>query len=277
MWTKHHGQMISELYVRNSIIPAANGGYWFAVNKADTPSPVYPPGLYTYYYQVGLMNENFDIVKDTTFRILESRFQEITRKLYAGIIVRLAESERGHVVVASDFHASSGRFFSMDTSLNLIWSNLIWVIRNQYGKEWVFNMRGAQDNGYLLSGMSNAGGGVKGWLVKTDSIGCMLPGCKDTLIYFDIAKPESSIYKNTVKIYPNPVNDLLHVILPANMAGAVITLYDITGRVEQHIHMPDNNNVNTIDINTHHLQPGVYILHLVNKKGEKQVLKVVKN
>ncbi len=71
--------------------------------------------------------------------------------------------------------------------------------------------------------------------------------------------------ENPIKLYPNPVSDVLTIEYDANVAYATIT--DMMGVVIKNISL--NPAKTTIDVSS--LQPGVYLLSL-----EKQVVKFIK-
>lgn len=270
---KKFGQMISELYVKTCIIPAQHGGYWFGINRADTPLTYYPyKTFYTYYYQIGLMDNDFNIIKDTMFRIFENRFPDITKKYYAGIIQKIVETDHGEIVGVSCYHASSGRLFSLDTNLTLRWTNLLWDFTKTWGKEWIFNMRNASDGGFLVTGMSTAGGGVKGWIVKTDSTGCMLPGCADTAYYFNV----NSLYNNSDKItiYPNPSSDkVFFTVKEQNRSIGQATLYTLQGQLIFQQYPRSSSG----SFSVKNLDNGIYILRMITDKGDVITYRVLKN
>ena len=71
-------------------------------------------------------------------------------------------------------------------------------------------------------------------------------------------------------IYPNPATGTLHI---DNLkAPATYTLYDVTGRVVATSQLTTGQN----EINTTHLSPGIYLLHLQHKDGTREVHKIVK-
>ncbi|MBW7913008.1 MAG: T9SS type A sorting domain-containing protein, partial [Taibaiella sp.] len=73
-----------------------------------------------------------------------------------------------------------------------------------------------------------------------------------------------------VKIYPNPVNDILYV--EGLETEAIIELFDIVGRKVKAIRTM--NNRESIDMSM--LQPGNYIIHITNTEGHKMTGKVLK-
>ncbi len=71
-------------------------------------------------------------------------------------------------------------------------------------------------------------------------------------------------------IYPNPATGTLHI---DNLKDpATYTLYDITGRVVATSQLTTGPN----ELNTTHLSPGIYLLHLQHKDGTREVHKIVK-
>lgn len=72
--------------------------------------------------------------------------------------------------------------------------------------------------------------------------------------------PLAPISSNPIKIYPNPVSNLLTVELPENLADATVSLFDITGRLQLTRQIPAGREKVVIDLSA--LKPGVYLLNV---------------
>ena len=75
--------------------------------------------------------------------------------------------------------------------------------------------------------------------------------------------------KQELKLYPNPVNSLLHIQTPNNISLDKVTIIDLTGKkvLEQ--------TQNTSQVNVEHLANGMYIIEAFSGE-EKLVSKFVK-
>src|SRR5690606_30641211 len=76
-------------------------------------------------------------------------------------------------------------------------------------------------------------------------------------------------FSNNLKVYPNPVKDIVHIEMPNNDIKNV-ELYNLKGQ-----------KLNTFDygfehISVGHLSEGVYIFKVTSNNGKTQVLKLVK-
>jgi hypothetical protein len=109
-------------------------------------------------------------------------------------------------------------------------------------------------------------------------------------IYFDFNAPivtntvlntiDSSVGINETSgsgkgtVYPNPAENILHIISDKISVGMNVTVTDITGREIFH------NTVNQpgwIDVNTANFKKGYYLVKIFNAKGERMNFKFVKN
>ena len=78
---------------------------------------------------------------------------------------------------------------------------------------------------------------------------------------------------SSIKIYPNPVTDVLHLDLADNKNVDVLSVIDITGRIiKEIITVPGQKN---ISINTGNLSSGIYLLKVQSGK-ENTCIKFIK-
>ena len=76
--------------------------------------------------------------------------------------------------------------------------------------EYFFNIASASDGGYYLTGLnwiSDEDHSSKGWIVKTDSNGCVVPGCATAV------NVEKEYHGALFNLFPNPVSDHLSIYL----------------------------------------------------------------
>jgi len=73
--------------------------------------------------------------------------------------------------------------------------------------------------------------------------------------------PSASITSNPIRIYPNPVSDLLTVELPGNFGDATVSLFDITGRLQLTRQIPAGRKKEQIDLSS--LKQGIYLLNVI--------------
>ncbi|MCF8226032.1 MAG: T9SS type A sorting domain-containing protein [Bacteroidales bacterium] len=79
--------------------------------------------------------------------------------------------------------------------------------------------------------------------------------------------------KTGIKVYPNPVDDIINVSLGENAQTGMLTLYDISGR--NILHRELTNSMNTIDISS--LKSGVYFVNITNDQKQNKIVRLVKD
>lgn len=131
------------------------------------------------------------------------------------------------------------------------------------GSETAYSIKNTKDNGYIICGNSASYSNLDHiFLVKTDSNGVALPTAEVTVI---TGMDTDVIQNDTYKIYPNPADETVYVsfkgIGSTNNTSVTITITDMIGRMcnQKTIRM---STLEPIEINTEHLNPGVYIIHI---------------
>jgi hypothetical protein len=148
-----------------------------------------------------------------------------------------------------------------------LWSRH-YVIRNQqYHWHNFMDIEAASDGGYILCGRSAINGPVfpdeqftaMAWIVKTDSMGCVVPGCH--LVGVDEEKKQ----RPKVLVYPNPARDYLAVFVPGAISSnqLQIQLINLEGKVVLEDQFTQSD--------------ATYLLELKNFSAGLYVLKVLQN
>ncbi|MBU6205949.1 MAG: T9SS type A sorting domain-containing protein, partial [Bacteroidetes bacterium] len=157
------------------------------------------------------------------------------------------------------------RFWHLSRITNqgeLVWRRLYNYIKpNNYAyyNYYNFDLDTCPDKGFILSGYISDDINVldSGWLVKVDSMGCLLPGCH-------LSPPEvptdSSVH---VLLYPNPANDFINFMPQFFESDVEYRLVDMLGRSVVHGTAPDGST-NMID--SRFLPAGTYLLCVNNDK-----------
>jgi hypothetical protein len=255
LWTKIFDQsidfVINKLCLSNSI----TGGYLFATSKRDTTYPIF--GGYIHY---GKLDSFGNYIWDHKHaKMLDSTGWYLVCAAPMGIV----EDELGNVVIAAQVNGFSGVYlFCSDTLGNEKWSR--WI---PYWGEFLYNMRKAESDGFLITGI-----GAGAWLAKTDSIGCVMPGCIDTLMHIGIEEMQQ-LKSEPLIAYPNPVNDILYVTL--NLPNDMIStaeLFDLQGKLIASA----QPMTQLIPFNVTSFPSGLYVLKVITKKGKIITKKVVK-
>jgi len=153
------------------------------------------------------------------------------------------------------------------------------------GRGCVFNYGVELSNGDLLfsgiirSGLDFATSQRESWIVKTDSNGCLTPGCQDTFQIL-VASKEAPGYRepDIFGLLPNPFSDRLvlgtllgYVVPPGDYAAAV---YDLQGRV---VHAPRRIDPDLLTGFDMAAQPaGMYVVQVLRDGAPVQALKALK-
>jgi len=140
--------------------------------------------------------------------------------------------------------------------------------------EFFWNLSKAYDGGYFLGGMSWISEDVhesRAWVVKTDSNGCIVPGCTTDFI------TEKEPHKDLFLLSPNPTQDYVNIYMndvEFYDRKYDLDLYDQQGRIVQH-HVVQGR-VTQVDLNS--LPAGMYYHRIVDGKNKfMQSGKVVVN
>jgi len=107
------------------------------------------------------------------------------------------------------------------------------------------------------------------WIIKTDTNGCIIPGCHLADGLVQLTNPDAF-----VTVYPNPATDNITVQITDNRAKLKsYLLYDSKGNFIKQHQLP--NNPETVDIATDKLSAGNYYLVLELQGGERAVKKIM--
>jgi hypothetical protein len=131
------------------------------------------------------------------------------------------------------------------------------------------SMAKAPDGGFILAGQGRAYGstlpkGQYAWLLKVDSMGCLVPGCA-------VSVQELTKEKVYLKVWPNPATDVLYILYKTKqpMPGAELRLTDMQGRIRQKTVIPEGFNSDTGELQYYlplqDMEAGIYVLQLVYK------------
>ncbi len=88
-----------------------------------------------------------------------------------------------------------------------------------------------------------------------------------TFFYSVLATNHSD--KETIALYPNPVDDVLHIQANPEISVYELQVYNLMGQLVQNAHLLDNS------INVSKLKPGIYLVELSSNLGQ-QTFKIIK-
>lgn len=124
------------------------------------------------------------------------------------------------------------------------------------------------DGGLILAGQSNSNNiNVSGnhglndfWVVKLESF-----------------LSDSSFMANTISLYPNPVENILHITSTNTLNNPEVFIYSMSGRLLIHTALLDNGNLSgKYELDVTGINKGVYLLNL-RSEGQSTTYKFIKN
>ena len=131
----------------------------------------------------------------------------------------------------------------------------------------LFDVDITPDNGFVMVGQAinynepTEMPGQKGWLVKVDSFGCLVPGCE----YINIGISEND-YQST-PIYPNPAtNYIFYYHHQDSFEPVEVKIYSTSGQIIQAWGINSNDITCEVDISA--FEKGMYILSVTSKDGK---------
>jgi hypothetical protein len=134
----------------------------------------------------------------------------------------------------------------------------------------------ATDDGFTMVAHSiyyaAASQGQQGWLIKTDTSGCLTPGCGSV----GITDPEQ-VEAAQMLIYPNPASDQIAIdlSLPEGISGGTLEIVDMLGRTVYSESIPFHNT--SYVINTSGWKTGSYVAHCTGLKTQvSQIILITK-
>ncbi len=183
----------------------------------------------------------------------------------------------------SDVKFLSRKIFNSDDNIELLYTyNKADLIGSEY--IYTYGMKVINELGTVLLNLSDGGFAE----LKTGSKETKLLAYRyiwqDSyyLIYTNVyalggtAKSASAQLQPSMKIYPNPADETLHVELtdPSLLSGGEITIHDIAGR--QVANQPFLPKTSHLSIGTGKMVPGTYIIHMVSNDGTRISEKIEK-
>jgi Secretion system C-terminal sorting domain len=165
--------------------------------------------------------------------------------------------------VGEDMH-TMGWLIKIDKKGKKIWSRTFTMDTTADHYTWDVDL--APDNGFILCGSSFSNPNSTdqdGWLLKVDSMGCLIPGC-DTIRTG--INPTQHISLSGILLYPNPTDGPLLVDFSTlkNEIPQRLELIDINGRVLINNKIDMGEDVYYLDLSE--FPPGMYILSVYDNK-----------
>jgi hypothetical protein len=134
-------------------------------------------------------------------------------KIYDGEVRNYVQDQIGNYIGAGTMKLNpnedyDGYLVKFSPKGDNIWSRRI----NNYNglSEQFYNIANASDGGYYLTGYSWIAGNNSGkaWIVKVDSLGCLVPGCQNVVKTKDVEEGKIKVFE----FYPNPAKEVLYFL-----------------------------------------------------------------
>jgi hypothetical protein len=269
-WQKTFGKTSNDASARLVVTDFENGLAYFAAQRQDTPTTiVHGETYYTSYTHYGRFDNNYNIISDTII------YKRLAPHLTDWYIAAWGHAQ-GIVLTEEGFVACQnlgvGAYLAeFDSTYQLKWDR--WLSYYPDFEETTYNMRQASDGGYLIVGRSNITG-KGGWFVKTDTMGCALPNCADTLYHIGIETVERG--RQEVYVYPNPTRDHLNIRTKDNtsLPQGTLLIFNMQGALQKEVAIPAYQN--QMQVNLSHLPAGIYLGRIVSTGGDGGTFRIVK-
>ena len=220
------------------------------INAGDDPYVTY----------IGKMDTSGNFIWRTFLNNIYYKYLYTLRTFEDGSIVAV-----GFTMLDETF-ATYGYIIKLDSNGTVLWERTH-AVGDSVG-QYLYDFQQLSDKGYVVSGygVDEYEGEMLGgcWLLRLDSMGCLLPGCGDVPIIDFV--PETK--DNILSIYPNPVAEttVAQITIPQNFIiepnqNLTLTIFDINGKVvDVYSNITVNNHGEVIRFYLHikNLAKGIY-------------------
>ncbi len=224
-------------------------------------SGVYPDIKYRAY--IAKVDSNFQLVWEHTLGHYGSDLFDVD-ELPDGSIIAVGDASRyfpdEQVANADSFHVT-GWMIKFSPTGDSLWQRKIIKYTNEtLGLFHAFkDIEVLSDGRLLVAGYiedfasSSPRRGNYGWLVRTDSLGCIVPGCH----LLSNTQNISILFDNAVTVYPNPASDRVNFRLDQGLnEKAVIRVYSGLGQLVGQTALPLSQT--QVEMNVSNWHRGVY-------------------
>ncbi|HYG14275.1 MAG TPA: T9SS type A sorting domain-containing protein [Bacteroidia bacterium] len=191
-----------ELMESNQVINTKDNGFLFS--GVSLRLEVHNPWVFYRHFQGVIYkidsNKNYvwSVKPDTSF---------------TSFIVSATELSDGSIIAVGGWNSKpfDGWMLKISTLGEIIWQRRYSLLADEYGNhELTQAIAGPGGFIYAIGGVSGKDDNYywRSWLLKLDSMGCVVPGCHTTGIN-DFKTPDSRIL-----IYPNPASEVLNIFTP---------------------------------------------------------------
>jgi len=283
----HPGQ--PDLYaVRGWVLPTDDGNYISAYSDPTLgvldENPQVNPDRAIWLY-------SFDIEGNIIFEISLRDFLPLTDfgNRFNYTIYQMIRSADNDIIIVGKAGVRKGFILKVSDDGELDWFRIITPPQsegNDAGGEFtrVYGVTATSDGGYIMAGeyFSSPGNiypnGIQTAIaVKVDEFGCLEPGCHLADAINEIKKADLSL-----QVYPNPASETVNISVAENVLVEQLRIYEITGRIvlEKAVNglplgVPIAIGRGLRGIDVRYLKPGMYLMEVETKDGQREVKRFV--
>lgn len=161
-----------------------------------------------------------------------------------------------------------------DNKLNEKWRRH-YQFDTTYHHSYIHDIVELDEGGFYLAGNSSKDFNIfTSWLIKTDSFGCIIPGCHlyDGVQEINPLNPESHL-----TLYPNPVHNKLNIKFNATRKTTLVDIVVVDSKGEIVINKKNQKPQEEIVLETEELSIGVYYILLLSNEKLIDSSKFIKN
>ncbi len=248
---------------------------WTRLYNSDSKGTCYVTQLSDSNYIISSIYGKFidnEVGFQAYLRKIDTSGSQIWLKYYGDVgperfYSRVIESNKKITAVGENIDLTSNTLFSwmLQTDIN---GNQIWdrkyYFNNPSTQHYLFDLAITSNNGLIACGWATSPQNV--WVIKTDSMGCIISGCA---VGIREVEEELSYY-----VYPNPATSILNInIRNDNNHPLQIKLLDITGK-ELFNELSHTTGDTHLQKDISYLTSGLYIL-LIQSPQKSYMQKVI--
>lgn len=259
-WQRSHGSP----WIDNAGFVEAlpQGGYIMAGAERQTDASEKRPALYRLDDQ-GF--EDWSVIYD----------DEPDRSVFFTVPVIMGD---GGYAIAGDRNYGAqtrGMLMRTDSSGNMLWRRIYQT--NSVIDHYFYDLRRTLDGGFIMAGTAFDSLLVSqdAWLVKTDSFGCLVPGCQ----VFDGLEEQITDLTGAITLSPNPADEGVKVTIslpPGTVRGNQLTLamVDAQGRLVHQEEVRASSPAHPLTLSP--FPSGLYFMHLLDGRRWLAGAKLIK-
>lgn len=166
----------------------------------------------------------------------------------------------------------TGWFVKLSANGDSIWDRKYQCIAGNNSQSHVYDFEMLSDGGIIACGESRYPG-QQGWLIRLDSMGCLIPGC-DTITFSAIKGTPNDLFG--MQLFPSPAKEMVHILLKGDEQQHHLSLTVYSSEGKQVITQSHITTDVTYMLNISNYSPGIYIVEVKPQTGEAVYRKFVK-